>query len=153
MSTPAGQRAHVKLSWLRAVFPLPCSGESAWTSERPALQSRKVHSLRPGSEALFASGGGGGDFWFDALSSFRPPPHPPLQRLGEEARPCLAGTGHPFSPNHIEIYCLSSQVPGIAGGGGGCPCGGPPPSAFVTAELFGRGQGLSCGWEIDRTCL
>lgn len=45
---------------------------------------------------------------------------------GGGAWPCLAGTGHPFSPDHIEIYCLSSQVPGIAGrgcGGGGCLCG------------------------------
>lgn len=41
---------------------------------------------------------------------------------------------------------------GIAASGGACQCGRPLPSVFVTAELFGSRQGLSCWWEIDHSC-
>ena len=82
--------------------------------------------------------------------------HSRWQRLGRGGGLCLAGVGHPFSPDHIEFYCLSGQVLGIAAAGGGrgvMSVWRPPPAAFVTVKQFGRGQGLNCGWEIDQSCL
>lgn len=72
------------------------------------------------------------------------------ERLGGEQAP-LAGTGHPFSPDYIEFYCLSSQVLGTLLLVGVDVSVEAPPAAFVTVKQFGRGQGLSCGWEIDQS--
>ena len=116
--------------------------------------AERFTSWRLGQKPYLPVGVGKACFWL--IPAFIPASFFSPHGRGWEGEhgPHLAGTGHPFSPDHIEFYCLSGQVLGIAAAGGGVmSVWRPPPAAFVTVKQFGRGQGLSCGWEIDQSCL